>query len=458
MWQIYGQDHILRQLDAALQLDRLSHAYLLVGPPHVGKMALAVGMAQAVNCLAGGQQPPRVAPAPQPVAYPAGDNWLDTAQVGGIADSPPGGAIFGPQDVPPAGDPLFPMDEPSPAVPVEGISAGGALFPPEEGPPPSAMAGPPAGDTLLAMDEMDKDEVAPATGRLLVEEPPSVGSGPVPCGQCRQCRRIGQGLHPDIRIVDVTTSEEDGPAHRDIRIEQVRDIESFLQLTAYEGARKVVVVDGAELMNTPAANALLKTLEEPPPDSLLLLLTANEDVLLPTIRSRCSALYLKPMAKAELAERLAQDFDIDPETAERVARLSRGCYGEAVSTLRNSDTQQQREADLERLLQVCQGGLDLRFDYAAEVATQFGQDRNSGRELLYLWLRWWRDLLLVKEGAEDYLHNDEYLSALRLQASQLTTARVLAFIRRINKTLEALDANANPRLAMETLMLGLPRL
>ena len=59
MWQIYGQEHIIRQLDAALKADRLSHAYLLVGPPHVGKMALAVGMAQAVNCLAAGRQATR---------------------------------------------------------------------------------------------------------------------------------------------------------------------------------------------------------------------------------------------------------------------------------------------------------------------------------------------------------------------------------------------------------------
>ena len=58
MWKIYGQDHITRQLDAALKADRMSHAYLLVGPPHVGKMALAVGMAQAVNCLAGGRSHP----------------------------------------------------------------------------------------------------------------------------------------------------------------------------------------------------------------------------------------------------------------------------------------------------------------------------------------------------------------------------------------------------------------
>ena len=252
------------------------------------------------------------------------------------------------------------------------------------------------------------------------------------------------------------TGDDEGANRRDIRIEQVREIESFLNLTPYEGACKVVMVDGAELMNTAAANALLKTLEEPPPESLLLLLTANEEALLPTIRSRCSALYLKPVPKSDLQERLTLDHAAEPETAELVARLSRGCFGQAVNALRDYQALEQRQADLERLMQVCQGGLDVRFDYAAEVATQFGRDREAARELLYLWLRWWRDLLLVKEGGEEYLHNSDLATALRLQATQLSTGDVVAFLKRVNHTLEALDANANPRLTLEAMVMGLP--
>ena len=109
-----------------------------------------------------------------------------------------------------------------------------------------------------------------------------------------------------------------------------------------------MIVDGAELMNTAAANALLKTLEEPPGDSLLLLLTASEYALLPTIRSRCSALYLKPAAKSELQEKLTRDYDADPDLAERVARISRGCIGQAVNALRDPQALEQRDADLQR--------------------------------------------------------------------------------------------------------------
>ena len=207
MWQIYGQEHIIRQLDAAIRADRLSHAYLLAGPPHVGKMALAIGMAQAVNCLSNGRQATRrPTPPPQTSAEPE-----------------PAAGLFGFDDpVPEAASPRL-LDGPEPY--------GGAQW----------------------------DGAATETAD-------------VPCGQCPQCHRVAQGIHPDIRIIGLGAGEEDGASRRDIRIEQVREIESFLNLTPYEGVCKVVIVDGAELMNTAAANALLKTLEEPPPDSLLLLL------------------------------------------------------------------------------------------------------------------------------------------------------------------------------------------
>ena len=98
--------------------------------------------------------------------------------------------------------------------------------------------------------------------------------------------------------------------------------------------------------------------------------------------------------------------------------------------------------------------LDTRFGYANEVASLFGSNRPAARELLSLWLRWWRDLLLVKEGADEYLHNADHADALRAHAETLTTAQIAAFIRRLLDTMAALDANVSPRLAMETLMLN----
>ena len=419
MWQVYGQDHIIRQLDAGLKTGRLAHAYLLVGPPHVGKMALALNLAQAVNCL--GSRSGTGIEASGIAAVEMGGPEMDGGLFGGAPGGLPAAAANSAPDSLSAGLPtdvsvVVPADVPS------GVQSGVS-----SGIPVDALADVPAGVPVDA-----------------------------PCGNCIQCRRIAEGLHADLKVIGVGIGEEEGQSRRDIRIDQIREIESFLNLTAYEGSYKVVILDGAELLNTAAANALLKTLEEPPVNVLLLLLTSNEDALLSTIKSRCRFLYLKPVAKSELADKLVAGYAAAPEMAEQLARLSRGCLGQAVNALHDGQILEQREADLERLEEVCEGGLDARFNYAAELAARFIRDRDATRELLYLWLRWWRDLLLIKEGAEQYVHNADRIIPLRLQATRLTTAQVVAFIKRLNLTLEALDRNANARLALEVLMLNLP--
>jgi len=360
MWQIYGQEHILRQLEPALAGDHLSHAYLLVGPPHVGKMTLALNLAQSVNCLEG-----------------------------------PG----------------------------------------------------------------------------------------VPCGACTQCSRIAAGHHADVRIVAVGRREtsgdsDDGSGRADTRadtrpdtneaarpaqstvihIDDVRDVLHQVNLKPFEGSRIVVIFDGAESLSEAAANALLKTLEEPPPQVLVLLLTTNEDYLPSTILSRCQRLVLLPLSQIQLAERLVADHQAGAEEAARLARLSRGCLGWAIGALEDPQVLEQREAELDRLREACEAGLSLRFGYATELATLFSKDREATIQLLYLWLRWWRDLMLIKEGVQEFVTNEDQLSELSLQATQLTTGRIVQVIKSLIHTIDALDHNANPRLTLEALMVGLPRM
>ena len=335
MWQVYGQDPVIRQLDADLKSGHPAHAYLLVGPPHVGKMTLALNLAQAVNCL----------------------------------------------------------DAPGP-----------------------------------------------------------------PCGVCVQCIRIAQGHHADVRILALGPSEAEGPTRTVIGISDVRDVLRQINLKPFEGAHTVIIVDGAERMSEEAANAFLKSLEEPPPQVLFLLLTADEEALLPTIRSRCRRLLLRPLPKEQMIETLMKEHQADPQEAEKLFRLSRGCLGWAVTALAEDDGPLAwRETELDRLNATSESGLLARFNHANELASLFQRDREAAKETLYLWLRWWRDLLLIKEEGEDYVGNIDRISELRLQAAQLTTGQIITFTRRLLDTLEALDRNASARLALEVLMLELPQ-
>ena len=115
-----------------------------------------------------------------------------------------------------------------------------------------------------------------------------------------------------------------------------------------------------------------------------------------------------------------------------------------------------RESELARLLEICQSGLDTRFSYASELATKFGRDRDAVRQVLFLWLRWWRDLLLMKEGGGDYVHHADKSAELDAHRNGLATIQIIAFVKQIHQTLEALDHNASPRLSLEVLMLNLP--
>jgi DNA polymerase-3 subunit delta' len=107
------------------------------------------------------------------------------------------------------------------------------------------------------------------------------------CDECSSCKKIDAGVHPDFLFLE--------PESGQIRIEEIRAIDNTLSLKPFEGRWKIVIVDEAHMMNSYAANAFLKTLEEPPRESLIILISSNADRLPDTIRSRCSRLNFTPL-------------------------------------------------------------------------------------------------------------------------------------------------------------------
>ena len=137
---------------------------------------------------------------------------------------------------------------------------------------------------------------AEAVGQLLLCEHrlETVSGEPVPCGQCKQCELIAAGSHPDLRIYAPEKS-------RMVRVDQIRALSTFAVASPQVAHHKVAIVDRADQLNINAANALLKTLEEPLADVTLLLLQESGRPVLPTIRSRCQALTI-PLPNREQAE------------------------------------------------------------------------------------------------------------------------------------------------------------
>ena len=117
----------------------------------------------------------------------------------------------------------------------------------------------------------------------------------------------------------------------------------------------------------------------------------------------------------------------------------------------------QRLERMERLRSVIAADYEERFAYAAELVTQFGQNRGQVWEVLDLWLSWWRDLLLVKAGCGDTVVNIDMLATLTDWAGGYSLAQIKDIIKSIQAAKEQLRLNASPRLVLEVLMLSIPR-
>jgi DNA polymerase-3 subunit delta' len=119
-------------------------------------------------------------------------------------------------------------------------------------------------------------------------------------------RRVAAGSHTDLLVVEPLHDPKKEEKNQVIPVEQVRQIAEFLSLTPGEGERRVVIVDPADALNNNSANAILKILEEPPPQAVIILIAHNAGRLLPTIRSRCRLLKLKPLEQEDFAHVLRQ--------------------------------------------------------------------------------------------------------------------------------------------------------
>ncbi|MFV0442291.1 MAG: DNA polymerase III subunit delta' [Planctomycetaceae bacterium] len=148
------------------------------------------------------------------------------------------------------------------------------------------------------------------------------------CGSCSGCKQVLSGTHPDLLTVGLPDGKRELPIEAFVGSEDRRGREGLLKelsLRPMTATRRIAIIDDADRMNEASANALLKTLEEPPPNSILILISPSSDALLPTIRSRCQPLLFSALSEQDVAELIVQlDWDRDPAVAAVIARLSEG--------------------------------------------------------------------------------------------------------------------------------------
>ena len=285
-----------------------------------------------------------------------------------------------------------------------------------------------------------------------------------PCGQCQACRWFEDGNHPDFRALlpeilqagDVVAESDEGAEpsgksgktknpSREIKIEQVRALDGFLNIGTHRGGARVILVYPADALNVPSSNALLKTLEEPAAGTVFLLVTSHPDQLSPTIRSRASKFAMAHPNPAQCVEWLKEQG-----VADAAARLAESGWAPLVALQAGGgDTHQAERAELLEALS------SERFDplVAAERCDK------AGNENVALWLmRWVADVLRTSQtGAAPRFH-PSYANALRQCANRAAPAGLHGYYRKLASARRVASHPLNTRLFAEDLLIDYARL
>jgi DNA polymerase-3 subunit delta' len=268
---------------------------------------------------------------------------------------------------------------------------------------------------------------------------------PVPCKNCRPCKKIASGNHPDVILVE--------PIKASIGVGQIRELIGLLAVKPYEARHRVAIIDQARSMTAAAGNSLLKLLEEPPGWTSLILVTGNTHDLLPTIVSRCQHIRFSPISEDVLAEFIEKN-GLPQDQAAILGRLANGSYARATD-LMGSGWIERRKWIVEMLASSGTGGdLHRRTGLLLAAAEKLSRDSQLIGDTLEIMKSWFRDLTVVRNGSHRVV-NVDMLTQLKQAAANGSTADFLTRVEIIESAQKKLASNANTRLTLDVMMMKL---
>jgi DNA polymerase-3 subunit delta' len=312
------------------------------------------------------------------------------------------------------------------------------------------------------------------------------------CGECNVCRRVVEEKHPDVLVVR--------PAGKNIPVETIRALRLDAFRKPAESDRKVYIIKNADRMWDEGASTLLKVLEEPPGNTVFVLISANPEGMLPTIRSRCQQINFSLVPAGELREYLIERKGVSAEKAELVVRLTGGVLGRALdwcddpSRLSRRDSvlrmaRSLKQADINQALEMAQelyrevrgpveelasvyqerkkeladGALDddtvRRLSKALDEECkreQLKEEIRGTKEILSTLAWWYRDILIFEEGGDSRLIvNVDLVEDISNEAEANPAQKVIGCIELLRNAMRAVEQNVPVQLNLESALLGI---
>jgi DNA polymerase-3 subunit delta' len=285
---------------------------------------------------------------------------------------------------------------------------------------------------------------------LLCRESPGEG-----CGTCASCRKVRRDSHPDLRVYRCEAGQES------VGVEQVRELVEEAGLRPFESRGRVFLVDRVHLLTESAANALLKTLEEPPMGSVLLLVADRITSLPDTVISRCQPVVFQGLPPDEVRRFLVERHSIEEKEAEWLAAFCEGSIGRALRYVEEGWGGIRAEI-LERLATPGAWGLEAAT-YLTGLCRPAGKTaaeaRARARTVLHLLVLFARDLLVLATGSgEDRLYNRDRAEQLVEMAGDIGFERAMRLLQTLDEGIECLERNVHVELLLESLAFRIGRI
>lgn len=278
------------------------------------------------------------------------------------------------------------------------------------------------------------------------------------CDNCRACRRVESGNHPDVHWI---AREKDD---KDIKIEYIHVLQDDVSLKPVEGDCKVFIISEADRMNEESSNCLLKTLEEPPPDTMIILITTSVKSLKKTIASRCQVVRFNPLPSSTIETESATKFDTNPEVLKWASQSSCGSLGRVTKFLEKGIYERENYI-IERLSSLKLGD---NFSFSKEIiewdsyqGETSEEKRSRLRLILDIFLQFYRDALLCKTCPELVsktgiknipLYNPHRKDVLESLCANLSKRSIIDIIEHIVTSMEYIAYNVNVNLLLENLL------